>query len=52
MKKTKKPYDFSEESLMAVNEPALAYKTAVPEVPTSGKWDPNVPFHCTQEEFW
>jgi len=25
--------------------------TEVAEVPTSNKWNPNVPFHCSQEEF-
>ena len=70
MKKTKKPYQLSEET-MTVNEPALAYGAAVADVSISdkwadycingavpnthpstfGKWNPNVPFHCTQEEF-
>ena len=25
--------------------------TAVADVSSSDKWNPNVPFHCTQEEF-
>ena len=70
MKKTKKPYQLSEET-MTVNEPALAYGATVADVSVSdkwadyctngavpnthpstfGKWNPNVPFHCTQEEF-
>ena len=33
-------------------EPAVAYETAVPEVSSSGSWNPNVPFHGTQEEWW
>ena len=51
MKKTRKPYQLTEEELTTVNEPALAYNTSVAEVSSSEKWNPNVPFHCTQEEF-
>ena len=71
MKKTVKPYKFSEEVLATANEPALAYGSPVADVSVSdkwadyctngavpnthpstfGKWNPNVPLHCTQEEF-
>jgi len=71
MKKTVKPYKFSEEVLATAEEPALAYSSPVADVSVSdkwtdyctngavpnthpstfGKWNPNVPFHCTQEEF-
>jgi len=47
----KKPYKFTEDTPMTVDEPALAYKVAPPKVSTSKKFNPNVPFHCTQEEF-
>ena len=36
---------------MTVSEPAVAYRTVVAEPSVSNKWNPNVPFHCTQEEF-
>ncbi|MCL2414622.1 MAG: hypothetical protein FWC94_05140 [Bacteroidales bacterium] len=47
----KKPYKFTEDTPMTVDEPALAYEVAPPKVSTSKKFNPNVPFHCTQEEF-
>ena len=37
-----------EETPAFVNEPAVAYSNT-PLV--ADKWNPNVPFHCTQEEF-
>ena len=45
---SKKLYEMPEETPMTVNEPALVY-SAKPSV--SGKWNPNVPFHATQEEW-
>ena len=45
---SKKLYEMPEETPMTVSEPALVY-SAKPSV--SGKWNPNVPFHATQEEW-
>ena len=44
-----KSYQIPESEPMAVCEPAVAYHT---KAPSSNKWNPNVPIHCTQEEFW
>ena len=32
---------------VGVEEPAVAFKKTA-----SNRWNPNVPFTCTQEEFW
>ena len=32
---------------VGVKEPAIAFKKT-----SSNRWNPNVPFTCTQEEFW
>ena len=45
----KKTYKMQEDTPMFVEESAIAYSTA-PSV--SAKWNPNVPFHGTQEEWW
>jgi len=34
------------------SDPEMAYGMAVSEVPPSNEWNPNVPFHGTQEEWW
>jgi len=57
----KKPYNYTdvEDEPMMLEEPALAYQTAnhsntmTAEASTAkGMFDnPNVPFHCTEEEF-
>ncbi|MCL2414764.1 MAG: hypothetical protein FWC94_05875, partial [Bacteroidales bacterium] len=49
----KKSYKFTEDTPLTVSEPSVAYdyKVADGEVLSSEKWNPNVPFHCTQEEF-
>jgi len=57
----KKPYNYTdvEDEPMMLEEPALAYQTAnrsepmTADISTSkGMFDnPNVPFHCTEEEF-
>jgi len=57
----KKPYNYTdvEDEPMMLEEPALAYQTAnhsnttTAETPTAkGMFsNPNVPFHCTEEEF-
>ena len=71
MKKTRKSYQFTEDTQQTADEPALAYGTPVADVSVSdkwkdyctngavpnshpstfGKWNPNVAFRCTQEEF-
>ena len=43
-----KTYQITENEPMMVGEPAVAYCT---KAPNSDRWNPNVPFHCTQEEF-
>ena len=45
----RKACQITENAPMTANEPAVAYGTMVAGV--SSKWNPNVPFHCTQEEF-
>jgi hypothetical protein len=45
---TDKFYQIQEQASMTAEEPAVAYRTGVS---TSDRWNPNVPFHCTQEEF-
>ena len=38
---------------MTVSEPAVAYqRPATSEISSSDDWNPNVPFHGTQEEWW
>ena len=41
----------TEDATMTVSEPVVDYDTRVADVSSSEKWNPNVPFHCTQEEF-
>lgn len=48
----KKPYKTPEKEPVTVGEPVVAYQTAVSEISSSDKWNPNVPFHGTQEEWW
>jgi hypothetical protein len=49
---SRKTYNIQEDTPMSVAEPAVAYgKDAACHVSTTDKWNPNVPFHCTQEEF-
>ena len=48
----KKSYKTSKSVMLKVNEPAAVYKTAVTDISSSDKWNPNVPFHGTQEEWW
>ena len=47
-----KPYKTPENPPMIVGEPAVAYRRTIAETSTSDKWNPNVPFHGTQEEWW
>ena len=49
----KKTLNIPEESPQIVSEPAVAYRRDVAHnVSTQNQWNPNVPFHGTQEEWW
>ena len=48
----KKPYNIQKNVPITAAEPAVAYQTTNAEVSTSDNWNPNVPFHGTQEEWW
>jgi len=41
-----------DEPSMTVNEPATVYRRKTTKISPSGNWNPNVPFHGTQEEWW
>ena len=45
-----KQYNIQEDAPITAAEPVEAYLTASTDV--SDKWNPNVPFHGTQEEWW
>jgi len=48
-----KPYKTKENTPTTVNEPAVAYQSANAKTSLSdNSWNPNVPFHGTQEEWW
>jgi hypothetical protein len=47
-----KPYKIPKNTLTTLNEPAVAYRRTVVETSPSGDWNPNVPFHGTQDEWW
>jgi hypothetical protein len=47
-----KTYKISKDKPVTVNEPAVAYQTAITQTSFSDKWNPNIPFHGTQEEWW
>ena len=49
-----KPYKTTKNVSLTVREPATAYqrRPATAEVSSSNDWNPNVPFHGTQEEWW
>jgi len=47
-----KPYKIPENTPQTANEPVAAYRQNVVETSLSGNWNPNVPFHGTQEEWW
>ena len=48
----RKSYKTPKNTPITVNEPVAAYQTAVPDISSSNEWNPNVPFHGTQEEWW
>ncbi|MCL2511247.1 MAG: hypothetical protein FWF09_04275 [Bacteroidales bacterium] len=48
-------YKTPENEPMFAQEPATAYRTRqmpTVEVASADRWNPNVPFHGTQEEWW
>ena len=48
-----KTYQVPDDAPMMVAEPAVAYgRDAAQEISYSDNWNPNVPFHGTQEEWW
>ena len=47
-----KPYKIPEDTQTTVNEPAVAYRRNIAGTSSSNDWDPNIPFHGTQEEWW
>ena len=36
----------------AMNEPVVAYQKSINDASLADKWNPNVPFNGTQEEWW
>jgi hypothetical protein len=47
-----KTYNVPENAPETVNEPETAYRTNTADASSIDGWDPNVPFHGTQEEWW
>ena len=47
-----KLYKNSEKTPKSVGEPAVAYRITSMETSSLEGWNPNVPFHGTQEEWW
>jgi hypothetical protein len=47
-----KSYKIPDKAQKTVSEPAVAYRRSPVEASLSGSWNPNVPFHGTQEEWW
>jgi len=47
-----KSYKNTEKTQNSVNEPAVAYRNVSVETSSLESWNPNVPFHGTQEEWW
>ncbi len=45
----KKPYRIKKDKSDTASEPAAAYQKTNT---AAGEWNPNVPFHGTQEEWW
>jgi hypothetical protein len=47
------PYKIKDNAPMSVGEPEVAYQSANAKTLSSGdNWNPNIPFHGTQEEWW
>ena len=49
---TDKSYHIAEDAPLSVSEPAVAYMPSISAPCSSDKWNPNVPFHGTQEEWF
>ncbi|MDR2466648.1 MAG: hypothetical protein LBD35_04570, partial [Prevotellaceae bacterium] len=47
-----KPYRKPDAAPDTVNEPETAYQANTPDISSADDWNPNVPFHGTQEEWW
>ena len=47
----KKIHKIQENTPTIVNEPAVTYRQTVNATSSSDSWNPNVPFHGTQEEW-
>ncbi|MCL1934511.1 MAG: hypothetical protein FWF53_11950 [Candidatus Azobacteroides sp.] len=49
-----KSYKIPKNTSQIVGEPATAYqrRPATVKISPSNEWNPNVPFHGTQEEWW
>ena len=47
-----KSYNIPEETPKTLAEPAVAYQTTSSNISSSDRWNPNVPFHGTQDEWW
>jgi hypothetical protein len=47
-----KPYKNPENTPLIVSEPAVAYQRTVAETSYSNEWNPNIPVHAMQEEWW
>jgi len=47
-----KLYKNSESEPITVNEPVAVYEAEAVKTVSSDRWNPNVPFHGTQEEWW
>ena len=46
---SRKLYKIPEDTPMTVSESAVAYSINTPAI---AEWNPNIPFHGTQEEWW
>ncbi|MDR3341049.1 MAG: hypothetical protein LBT25_13365 [Candidatus Symbiothrix sp.] len=49
---SKKPYKTKDNVQTTVGEPIVAYESRNAQISSSGDWNPNLPFHGTQEEWW
>jgi len=47
-----KSYKNTENTQNSVNEPAVAYRNVSVETSSLESWNPNIPFHGTQEQWW
>ena len=49
---TTKSYINPDNKPATISEPAVAYETVSSDSSSVDDWNPNVPFHGTQEEWW